>query len=63
LQGDLGLVGECIAPDPQTCQQAIDVLAKGPAQTVSLSSPPGESSSSSSQESQSSSESSSGSSG
>ena len=63
LQGDLGLVGECIAPDQQTCQQAIEVLAKGPAQTVSLSSPPGESSSSSSEANSSSAESSSGSSG
>jgi hypothetical protein len=63
LQGDLGLVGECIAPDPQTCQQAIDVLAKGPAQTVSLSAPPVEPGSSSSEASQSSAESSSGSSG
>ena len=63
LTGDLGLVGECIAPGPEACQQAIDVLAKGPAQTVSLSAPPVESSSSSSQESQSSAESSSGSSG
>ena len=63
LSGDLGLVGECIAPDAETCQQAIDVLAKGPAQTVSLSAPPVESSSSSSEESQFSAESSSGSSG
>ena len=63
LQGALSLVGECIAPDAQTCQQAKDILDKGPVQTVSLSAPPGESSSSSPEESQSSAESSSGSSG
>ena len=64
LQGDLGLIGECIAPNADTCQQAADLLAKGPAQTVALSAPPTEGANpSSSEESQSSAEGSSGSSG
>jgi hypothetical protein len=66
LQGELGLLGECIAPDAETCHRAEDILGKGPPQNVQLSAQPVEpapASSSSSEESQSSAESSSGSSG
>ena len=67
LQGELGLLGECIAPDAETCHKAEDILGKGSAQNVQLSALPVEpapsSSSSSSEEGQSSVESSSGSSG
>jgi hypothetical protein len=65
LQGELGLLGECIAPDAETCHRAEDILGKGPAQNVQLSAQPVEpapASSSSSETSQSGVENSSGSS-
>ena len=65
LQGELGLLGECIAPDAETCHQAEDILGKGPAQNVQLTASPVEpapENSSSSEAGQSGAESSSGSS-